>query len=242
MRHFNYPYNALEEAIVNAVFHKSYREDVPVDVRVYYDEIVIINFPGPAQYINMKDFANGRARSRKYRNRRIGEFFKELDLSEKQSTGIFKILKALRENGLPLPEFKVDENRTFMEITIRVRDEESADKMTQSADKTTKSADKITKSADKITKSADKMTQSADNADRTMMEGALEDGKKRIMPAERYRQVMEWMRPGKEYSTREVADYLSLKEPRTRQILNEMADDGKLQRLGGIKNRRYKMV
>ena len=235
MRHFNYPYNALEEAIVNAVFHKSYREDVPVDVRVYYDEIVIINFPGPAQYINMKDFANGRARSRKYRNRRIGEFFKELDLSEKQSTGIFKILKALRENGLPLPEFKVDENRTFMEITIRVRDEESADKMTQSADKTTKSADKITKSADK-------MTQSADNADRTMMEGALEDGKKRIMPAERYRQVMEWMRPGKEYSTREVADYLSLKEPRTRQILNEMADDGKLQRLGGIKNRRYKMV
>lgn len=45
VRHFNYPYNALEEAIVNAVFHKSYREDVPVDVRVYYDEIVIINFP-----------------------------------------------------------------------------------------------------------------------------------------------------------------------------------------------------
>ena len=29
-RYFNYPYNALEEAIVNAVFHKSYREPEPV--------------------------------------------------------------------------------------------------------------------------------------------------------------------------------------------------------------------
>ena len=25
-RYFNYPYNALEETLVNAVFHKSYRE------------------------------------------------------------------------------------------------------------------------------------------------------------------------------------------------------------------------
>ena len=28
----NYPYNALEEALVNAVFHKSYREPEPVEI------------------------------------------------------------------------------------------------------------------------------------------------------------------------------------------------------------------
>lgn len=82
----NYPYNALEEAVVKHVFHKSYREDAPVEVRVYLDRIMIINFPGPDGYIDMEKFAAGKVRARKYRNRRIGEFFKEIDLSERQGT------------------------------------------------------------------------------------------------------------------------------------------------------------
>ena len=32
-RYFNYPYNALEEVVVNAVFHKSYRDPEPVEAR-----------------------------------------------------------------------------------------------------------------------------------------------------------------------------------------------------------------
>ena len=43
-RFFNYPYNALEEALVNAVLHKNYKEDVPVEIRIYVDQIQIINF------------------------------------------------------------------------------------------------------------------------------------------------------------------------------------------------------
>lgn len=34
-RFYNYPYNALEEALVNAVFHKSYREAEPVKNYTY---------------------------------------------------------------------------------------------------------------------------------------------------------------------------------------------------------------
>lgn len=118
----NYPYNALEEAIVNAVFHKSYREDVPVEVRVYIDRIMIINFPGPDGYMDMEKFAAGKVRARKYRNRRIGEFFKEIDLSEKQGTGIPKILNALSKNGSPKPLFETDERRTYLETTIFIRE------------------------------------------------------------------------------------------------------------------------
>lgn len=118
----NYPYNALEEAIVNAVFHKSYREDVPVEVRVYIDRIMIINFPGPDGYMDMEKFATGKVRARKYRNRRIGEFFKEIDLSEKQGTGIPKILNALSKNGSPKPLFETDERRTYLETTIFIRE------------------------------------------------------------------------------------------------------------------------
>jgi ATP-dependent DNA helicase RecG len=121
-RYYNYPYNALEEALVNAVFHKSYREGEPVEIRIYVDCIQIINYPGPDKWIDMDKFATGKVRARKYRNRRIGEFFKEIDLSEKQGTGIPTILSELKKNGSPLAEFETDEDRTFLIVTIRKRD------------------------------------------------------------------------------------------------------------------------
>lgn len=121
-RFFNYPYNALEEALVNAVLHKNYKEDVPVEIRIYLDQIQIINFPGPEHYIDMEKFAAGKVRARRYRNPKIGEFFKEIDLSEKKSTGISKILRALERNGYPLPEFETDADRTYMITTIKIRE------------------------------------------------------------------------------------------------------------------------
>ena len=121
-RYVNYPYNALEEALVNAVFHKSYREPEPVEVRIYVDSIVIINFPGVEKYISQEKFKTGKGRARKYRNRRIGEFFKEIDLSEKQGTGITKILRELKKNGSPEPLFDMDEDRNYLETTIFIRE------------------------------------------------------------------------------------------------------------------------
>ena len=52
----------------------------------------------------------GQAVSRRYRNRRIGEFLKELDLAEARSTGVPKIFRAMRQNGSPEPIFESDEN------------------------------------------------------------------------------------------------------------------------------------
>lgn len=121
-KYYNYPYNALEEALVNAVFHKSYRDNTPVEIRIYVDKIMIINFPGPDKWINMDKFAHGLVRARKYRNRRIGELFKEISLSEKQSTGISKILGELKKNGSLAPVFETDEDRTYLETTIMIRE------------------------------------------------------------------------------------------------------------------------
>ena len=114
--------DALEEAVVNAVLHKNYKEDVPVEIRVYLDQIQIINFPGPDHYIDMEKFAAGKVRARRYRNPKIGEFFKEVDLSEKKSTGISKILRELKRNGSPLPEFETDTDRTYMITTIKIHE------------------------------------------------------------------------------------------------------------------------
>ena len=58
-----------------------------------------INYPGSAKWIDMDKFKQGKVLVRRYRNRRIGEFLKEIDLSEKKSTGIFKILRELKKNA-----------------------------------------------------------------------------------------------------------------------------------------------
>ncbi len=132
-RYFNYPYNALEETLVNAVFHKSYREPEPVEIRIYVDSIQILNYPGLAKWINLERFVSGKVKGRKYRNRRIGELFKEIDLSEKKGTGIPKILRELKQNGSPEPEFDMDEERTYLNAIIRIRDGfERKEKMSES--------------------------------------------------------------------------------------------------------------
>lgn len=54
VRYYNYPYNALEEVLVNAIFHKSYREPEPVEIRIYVDSIQVLNYPGLAKRVSGK--------------------------------------------------------------------------------------------------------------------------------------------------------------------------------------------
>lgn len=57
---------------------------------VYVDSIQILNYPGLAKWINLERFVSGKVKGRKYRNRRIGELFKEIDLSEKREQVFLK--------------------------------------------------------------------------------------------------------------------------------------------------------
>ncbi|MCC6439600.1 MAG: transcriptional regulator, partial [Rhodanobacteraceae bacterium] len=117
-RVWNFPYAAIEEALVNAVYHRSYEEREPIEVRISNDDLVILSFPGPDRSIRLEDFQAGRAVSRRYRNRRIGEFLKELEMTEGRSTGIPKILKEMATNGSPAPLFETDDDRLSFVIRL----------------------------------------------------------------------------------------------------------------------------
>lgn len=117
-RVWNFPYAAIEEAVVNAVYHRSYEEREPIEVRISLDELVVVSFPGPDRSIRLEDLQAGRAVSRRYRNRRIGEFLKELDLTEGRSTGIPKIFKVMAANGSPAPLFETDDDRLSFVIRL----------------------------------------------------------------------------------------------------------------------------
>ena len=115
LRIFNYPYQAIEEAVVNAFYHRDYMSYEPVTIEIEPDCINIMNFPGIDRSISEKTIAEGkRFVSRYYRNRRLGEFLKELDLSEGHSSGIPTIQEELEKNGSPRAEFFTDEDRRAM--------------------------------------------------------------------------------------------------------------------------------
>lgn len=110
---FNYPYPAIEEALANAVYHKAYDVREPIEVRIEYDKIEIISYPGPDRSVSIEGLKKFHVSNRRYRNRRIGEFLKELHLTEGRNTGFKKILNALNRNGSPIPEFETDDGYTY---------------------------------------------------------------------------------------------------------------------------------
>ena len=121
IRVFNYPYQAIEEAVVNSFYHRDYLSYEPVTIEIEPDCINIMSFPGIDRSISDKTIEEGkRFVSRYYRNRRLGEFLKELDLSEGHSTGVPTIRDELEKNGSPRAQFYTDEDRRAMRVCIPI--------------------------------------------------------------------------------------------------------------------------
>ena len=113
-------YAAVEESLSNAVYHKSYQIGEPITVTVTPERMEITSLPGPDRTISNEDLMNRRLISRRYRNRRIGDFLKELKLVEGRNTGIPTILHAMEANGSELPLFETDEDRTYFTVILPV--------------------------------------------------------------------------------------------------------------------------
>lgn len=58
--------------------------------------------------------------SRRYRNRRLGDFLKELDLTEGRSTGIPTIQDELKKNGSPRAIIETNDERSYINVFIPV--------------------------------------------------------------------------------------------------------------------------
>lgn len=86
------------------------------------NHIIIVSHLSADFSISQKGLWEYRAYSRRYRNRRIGEFLKEMHLTEERNTGFRKIRNALRYNGSPEPLFEADDvpisQRQFIFIRI----------------------------------------------------------------------------------------------------------------------------
>ena len=114
----NYPYAAVKELLSNAVYHRSYQVNEPIVLRITPEAMEITSFPGFDRSITQEDIEQFDIRCNIYRNRRIGDFLKELGLSEGRNTGFPKVLEALKRNGSPRPTFRMDEQRGYLTVRL----------------------------------------------------------------------------------------------------------------------------
>lgn len=117
IRNYNYPYEALEEAVANAFYHRSYEDRRSIEINIRVDRIEIVSYPGPLPPLNKAELRKERVVARDYRNRRIGDFLKDLRLTEGRGTGFPKIRKSMEDNGSPKPLFVTDDDLSYF-ITI----------------------------------------------------------------------------------------------------------------------------
>lgn len=118
-RVWNYPYQAIEEAVVNALYHRDYKVNEPVEIAIEPTRISILSYSGPDRSITMDAIQQAKIlRSRRYRNRNLGEYLKELNLTEGRATGIPTIQKELQKNGSAPAVIETDNDRSYFLIDI----------------------------------------------------------------------------------------------------------------------------
>ena len=125
----SYPLPALRETLVNAMYHRGYDVDQPEPTKVYLhpSRIEVISYPGPVPGIEPHHLApNAAVPPAPARNRRIGEFLKELGLAEGRLSGLPKVFQAMEVNGSPVPRFDFDEQRTYFRATLPAHPEYGA--------------------------------------------------------------------------------------------------------------------
>ena len=121
---FNYPYQAFEEAVVNALYHRDYMEREPVEITIEPTHVDILSYAGPDRSISDEAIKEAKKlKARRYRNRRLGDFLKELGLTEGRATGIPTIQKHLRLNGNAPATIETDDDRTYFLMTIPCRED-----------------------------------------------------------------------------------------------------------------------
>lgn len=122
VRVFNYPFQAIEETLVNAVYHKDYRIPQPIKVYIRPDCITVFSCPGPDRSISDDMLERCELRCEYSLNGRLGDFLKEQKLAEGRNTGIPKVLRSLEDNGSGMPRYETDQDRRFLRVIIPVHE------------------------------------------------------------------------------------------------------------------------
>ena len=109
----DYPIAALRQIVRNAIMHRNYNSSNPIRVYWFSDRVEITSPGGLYGEVNAINFGQG---STSYRNPAIAEAMKHLGFAERFGFGIPQAQKALKRNGNPPAEFKIEKNFVLAKI------------------------------------------------------------------------------------------------------------------------------
>ncbi|NJE26459.1 DeoR family transcriptional regulator [Thermococcus sp. MV5] len=101
---WDYPPEALREAVINAIAHRDYAEPDEIQIKIFNDRIIFWNPGGLPFELKIEDLY--RPHPSRPRNKLIAKVFYYFGYIEKWGSGIERILRALREYNLPEPKFE----------------------------------------------------------------------------------------------------------------------------------------
>ncbi|RJS80480.1 transcriptional regulator [Methanophagales archaeon] len=101
---WDYPLEALREAVINAVCHRDYTISSNTEVRIYDDKLIVWSPGGLPFGITLEDLYKPHASV--LRNKGVGGVFYDMGWIEQWGSGIDKMRKACVEVGLPEPQFE----------------------------------------------------------------------------------------------------------------------------------------
>jgi ATP-dependent DNA helicase RecG len=109
-----YPWEAIREAVMNAIMHRDYEtSNAPIQIDWFDDRIEITNPGGPYGRVHKDNFD----RVNDYRNPSLASAMKILGYVNRFGRGIARIKASMDQNGNPPPEFAVDE--AFWSVALR---------------------------------------------------------------------------------------------------------------------------
>ncbi len=103
-----YPYEALREAIINALIHRDYMSFSQIQIRVYPAKFTIMNAGSLPPEVPVESLKKNHLS--RPRNKLLAETFYYASFIEAWGRGTLKIMDKCLEQGLPEPDFEEEKN------------------------------------------------------------------------------------------------------------------------------------
>lgn len=132
---YEYPFDAIREAVINSVMHKYYFEHGHNNILKFLpDRIRIENY-----WLEPQNFVLGKTVFR--RNQQIADLFSRIHFGERMGTGFERIKEMCKKENAPSPEVEYDENYFYVTFKqsreyLKLAEKGSEGKVTETVEKT----------------------------------------------------------------------------------------------------------
>ncbi len=142
---WEFPFEAVREAILNALIHRDYTRNGSIQIRVYDDKLIVMSPGGLMEGLTVLDLLREPHDSLR-RNPKLADIFYFARLIERWGTGTLRMQKSCRVQGFPDPVFESTET-LFSVILLK-----NLNNLNLSDDKIENMVNEFIKSHSKITR------------------------------------------------------------------------------------------